>query len=203
MASLIAADTPVLGPEQVLARLLPKTAAGPDGCIIWTAATNQGYGAIHVGRANRRAYRVAYELMVGPVPAGLQLDHLCHTRDTSCTGGPECLHRRCVNPHHLQPVTGGENARRSPNTPVGRNIRRASCVNGHAFNEVNTYIRPDTGGRVCRRCRTDRMIAAYAAARAVRPPSGPSCDHRSRAGNLCSRRPGHLGKHQSRPGGGS
>lgn len=201
LVSLIAADTPILDPERVLARLLPKTAAGPGGCVIWTAATNNGYGAIHVGRSNRRAYRAAYELMVGPVPAGLQLDHVCHGRDTSCPGGPECLHRRCVNPHHLEPVTPGENALRSPLTQSGRNMRRTECANGHPFDEANTYIRPDNGGRVCRRCRAARMRVAGAAERAARPTGLSICRHLSRDGNLCARMPGHTGKHQARPGG--
>lgn len=197
---LIAADTPIPNPEGVLARLLPKTAAGPGGCLIWTAATNDGYGAINVKNKNRRAYRVAYELMVGPIPDGLHLDHTCHNRDTSCSGGSTCIHRRCVNPHHLEPVPPGVNALRSQNTLVGRNVRRTTCTHGHPFDEANTHIRPDSGGRVCRRCRADRMRAAGAVKRAARPTDLPVCGYRSQAGNLCARLPGHEGKHQAQPG---
>jgi hypothetical protein len=76
-----------------------------DGCWIWTGATvANGYGVMHVWRDGRntsiRAHRFAYELLVGAIPDGHQLDHLCGVR-------------RCVNPAHLEPVTARENVRRS------------------------------------------------------------------------------------------
>lgn len=71
-----------------------------------------GYGYFALGNAgNMLAHRYAYELVVGPVPAGLDLDHLCHSRDLDCPGGA-CLHRRCVNPAHLEPVSRRENLAR-------------------------------------------------------------------------------------------
>jgi hypothetical protein len=72
----------------------------PLGCWTWTAAMKpEGYGKFYVDGALRQAHRVAYELLVGPIPGGLFLDHLCRNP-------------RCVNVDHLEPVTPGENVRR-------------------------------------------------------------------------------------------
>ena len=74
---------------------------GRGGCWLWTASLNR-YGYPNFGAVNGRpmaGHRYAYERLVGPIPAGLQLDHLCRVR-------------RCVNPAHLEPVTPKENTRR-------------------------------------------------------------------------------------------
>lgn len=88
---------------------------GLDACWEWTGSViYTGYG---MGWPNGReggkvyAHRWAYELFVGQIPEGMQIDHLCHTR-SDCKGGYTCPHRRCVNPDHLQPVTAAENQRR-------------------------------------------------------------------------------------------
>lgn len=86
-------------------------------CWPWRGAVLWGYGHFE----NLKPHRVAYEQLVGPIPAGLTLDHVCHTNDLECEGGAGCLHRRCVNPAHLEPVTLGENVRRG----VDRARRRA------------------------------------------------------------------------------
>ena len=67
-----------------------------DGCWEWVAGTSDGYGQFWVKGSNMSAHRYAYELLIGPVPNGLDLDHLC-------------MCRRCVNPAHLEPVTRAEN----------------------------------------------------------------------------------------------
>mgnify|MGYP007071623989 FL=1 len=59
------------------------------------------------------AHRAAWEVVNGPVPAGLVVDHRCHNADTACPGGPSCPHRRCCNPAHLEPVTHRTNLRRN------------------------------------------------------------------------------------------
>lgn len=74
---------------------------GPDGCWIYTGNLRRGYGRVSAGKGRDFiAHRYAYLELVGPVPEGLTLDHLC--RD-----------RRCVNPAHLEPVTIEENLRRA------------------------------------------------------------------------------------------
>jgi hypothetical protein len=85
-----------------------------DECWPWMAALGgDGYGLL--GRGGGKsvlAHRFSYEFLVGAVPEGLQLDHLCHTADSSCAGGRSCTHRRCVNPAHLEPVTSAVNKAR-------------------------------------------------------------------------------------------
>lgn len=77
-------------------RFWSKVAKGAD-CWRWTGAPNaQGYGAISYGGKRRTAHRVSYEMNVGPIPDGMQIDHACRER-------------LCVNPDHLRIVTDGEN----------------------------------------------------------------------------------------------
>ena len=123
-----------------------------DTCWIWTGARHPSggrWGTGGYGRyAQRMAHRVIYEHVHGPIPEGMQIDHLC--------GVPSC-----VNPDHLEVVTGEENLRRYW-------AAYTHCKNGHEFNEANTYNRP-TGGRSCRACGRDRVrqYLARKAAKAV------------------------------------
>ena len=87
-----------------------------DDCWLCTDALVDGYGRFSVNGRTIAAHRWAYEQLVGPIPPGLQLDHLCHTRDVAkCIRSGECTHRRCVNPDHLEPVTSRENVNRGAN----------------------------------------------------------------------------------------
>lgn len=105
-----------------------NVAPGPDGCWLWIKSCNRdGYGWASFQNHTHEAHRLAYTLVCGPVPEGLVLDHTCHNADTSCAGGRTCIHRRCVNPAHLEPVTPLENLLRSPLTPAGR----VECLLGH------------------------------------------------------------------------
>jgi HNH endonuclease len=128
-------------------RLLAKIGFdGPGGCWLWTSALDYGgYPIIWIGDGvSRRAHRVVYELLVGPIPQGLQLDHLCSVR-------------HCVNPDHLEPVTGAVNVGRSTNTPMARKRAQTHCKRGHPFDLINTRWRRD-GRRCCRAC--DALWAA-------------------------------------------
>lgn len=135
--------------EQRLLAMVDKTGSE---CWLWTGCLGgQGYGWLRVNGRSVPAHRVSYELFVGPVPEGLTLDHTCHNDDESCPGGDACLHRRCVNPAHLEPVTRGENVMR------GRGFSRVNaakthCPKGHRYSATNTYTPPGTNHRKCRRC---------------------------------------------------
>jgi hypothetical protein len=107
-------------------------------CWVWTRSDNgHGYGVMESKDGDRMAHRMSWEILVGPIPEGLTLDHLCRNR-------------RCVNPDHLEPVTRGENVLRGVG-PAAMHARQTQCVNGHAFTEDNIYHW--RGARYCRACR--------------------------------------------------
>jgi len=113
-----------------------------DGCWTWTAATRYGYGVMQAGARGAgllMAHRFAYELLIGPIPHGLTLDHLCRNR-------------ACVNPTHLEPVPLGVNLARGDGIGV-RNARKTHCPAGHPYDDANT-VRNARGWRRCVTCRT-------------------------------------------------
>jgi len=117
------------------------------GCWLWTGSlTGYGYGQFSVNSRPVLAHRFSYELSMGKIPEGLELDHV---------RARGCLHRHCVNPAHLEPVTRRVNQRRG-DSPSGISSRKAECVNGHEFNAENTYITP-SGKRRCRKCHASRQ----------------------------------------------
>lgn len=127
---------------------------GQDACWPWTASTTlEGYGKLSTGGHSGRlvlAHRTAYEIMVGPIPVGLHLDHLCRVPP-------------CCNPGHLEPVTHRENILRGIG-PSALNARKTHCPSGHPYSSDNTYIFPRNGSRQCRICRR-RYHAEYIARR--------------------------------------
>ena len=100
-----------------------------------------GYGRAWFKRKMTLAHRLLYEMMVGPIPDGYHIDHLCKNVT-------------CVNPDHLEPVTPGENARRSAAgmRSGAQKMARTECPHGHPFNETNTYRYSGNNGRQCRSC---------------------------------------------------
>lgn len=127
----------------------------PNGCWEFTGyILPTGYGQL--GR-NVGAHRVAWEVANGrPVPDGLVIDHVCHNADPKCNDNHECLHRRCVNPAHLEAVPSGVNILRGKG--FGRiNAAKTHCDNGHEFTPDNIYFRPDRFGRICRTCRDETL----------------------------------------------
>jgi hypothetical protein len=109
-----------------------------EGCWEWLGAHNpKGYALVKYNGRQTFAHRTVYEVLVGPIPEGLYIDHLC--RNTGC-----------VNPDHLEPVTMRENLLRG-NTHAARFGSRTHCDSGHRFSHENTIIRSD-GSRRCRTC---------------------------------------------------
>jgi len=119
-----------------LERILPRVCVKPSGCWEWTGGVNhRGYGIVKIGGKSYRVHRLFYELTVGPIGEGYELDHTCRNH-------------RCINPDHLEQVTHTENMRR------GYYALKECCPKGHPYNEENTYVRPD-GRRKCRLCARD------------------------------------------------
>ena len=119
-----------------------------ETCWIWTASKDKhGYGQIGMSsrtygtKRPHKAYRVAYELLVGPVPVGLEIDHLC--RNPSC-----------VNPDHLEAVSHKENMRRGRS---GWNTRaKTHCPRGHDYSGPDGRVNKTAGSRYCCVCNRNR-----------------------------------------------
>lgn len=109
-------------------------------CWLWTGQLDRyGYGRFRIYGGSVLAHRWSFEQVLGPIPPGKQLDHLCRVR-------------HCVNPSHLEVVAPEENTRRSwPAT-------KTHCVKGHEFTPENTYLRARSGEgrRDCRTCIRER-----------------------------------------------
>ncbi len=118
-------------------------------CWIWIGAMHtSGYGKVGAGGdggATLLAHRASYELSVGPIPEGHQIDHLCRNR-------------ACVKPQHLEPVPALINMRRM-NAACGIGSAKIECPKGHPYSEENTSHR--NGRRHCKTCARDRARRNY------------------------------------------
>ena len=147
----IAEDSaPGLALRALAERFMRFVEINDDGHWIWTGRGGGPYGQFSVADRNLSAHRVAYELFVGPIPEGLEIDHGCKLT-------------RCVNPEHLEPVTKRENVHRSGN-PAGLNARKTHCQYGHRFSAKNTAT-TKRGTRRCRACARRRAREAWRASR--------------------------------------
>jgi hypothetical protein len=119
-----------------------------DGsCWRWSGAHTRDYATISLKPYHTTVYahRFAYACFVGPIPHGMEIDHVAERG---------CRFRDCVNPAHLEPVTRRANILRSGNQ-AALQVQRIHCPAGHPYDEVNTYVSPK-GKRYCRTCKNDR-----------------------------------------------
>jgi len=124
-------------------RFFAKVSPEPNtGCWLWSGAiSGGGYGQFSIKRKIQYAHRVSYVHFVGPIPSGLEIDHLCRTRS-------------CVNPDHLEPVTRRENTKRGNLFKVlaAQKAAITHCPRGHPYSGDNLYRYPSDGRRGCRAC---------------------------------------------------
>lgn len=132
-------------PEDLLQRILAKTVEGASGCLIYTGALNKGYGTgSYYGDDKKQkmyvTHRVVWEVLRGPIPESMTIDHLC-------------FNRACQNVYHMDLKTRGDNSRAAAhrNPTVIHNRAKTHCPKGHPYDEENTYS-PPSGGRYCRTC---------------------------------------------------
>jgi hypothetical protein len=130
--------------KSVEQRFWEKVIRGKDDeCWEWRGAHDTaGYARFHVDMRRRRegAHRFAYELLIGPIPEGLELDHLCRNKG-------------CINPYHLEPVTRSVNVRRA--LAFNPRKHKTHCPQGHALAGENLYVyigRRKTA-YLCKECR--------------------------------------------------
>ena len=120
-----------------------------NGCWHWDGYVSPyGYGSFlrRTGGETKQhsAHRVSYEYHVGPIPEGLVIDHTCHNNDEHCFEAGNCLHRRCINPDHLEAVTQEVNTLRGKGL-AAQNALKTHCPRGHEYGE---------GTRGCKVCMT-------------------------------------------------
>lgn len=151
-------------------RIAENQASNPDGCWEWHGVRSLGYGHISVmenGRpVKRKVHRVAYKLVVGPIPEGMHLDHLCRNPP-------------CYNPKHLEAVTARTNILRGIGV-APRNAAKTHCKHGHEFTAENIKWQHKNGKnyRTCRACRNASARAAWPGAWERRKARGKTGNRR-------------------------
>lgn len=127
-----------LNVEQILWGRVDRTGV----CWVWTGTlTPEGYGQFTLARQHYFAHRLAYELLVGPIPAGYHIDHICRNPP-------------CVNPDHLEAVLPRENFLRGL-SPVALNAVKTECIHGHPLSGDNLYRYGSS--RYCKVCRREAV----------------------------------------------
>lgn len=139
-------------------RLVCRIDRTPGGCWLWKFPSPRGYGSVVRDGRTRQTHRYAYELLIGPIPEGLVIDHLCRR--------PPCL-----NPLHLEPVTQQVNVQRGKNVaerttaprPPGRNYKTFTCGTQAGF-----FAHQTRGEAPCDPCRLAHNADSAARMRKLR-----------------------------------
>lgn len=117
-----------------------------ESCWNWKRGLRNGYGAPWFkGRKSEYAHRISYELLVGKIPKGMEIDHLCRNR-------------ACCNPSHLEVVSAKENTLRGIGI-TAINSKKTKCINGHLFTLINTYKYKTKDGFIKRYCRVCNRLS--------------------------------------------
>jgi len=142
--SLVSSVSPLLTRRRVnrgqsCMKKAPRIRIDKNNCWrwLWTVAPC-GYAKLSRGGKNYTVSRLVYELLVGKIPHGLCIDHLCRVRD-------------CVNPFHLEAVTNKENVLRGVGL-TSINSKKTHCKRGHKFTKENTKYSNGGKNRACRKC---------------------------------------------------
>lgn len=129
--------------EEFEEAVMSKVDIDEHGCWLWNVAqSSAGYGRFSYKGKMFSAHRVSYELHKGPIPDGLQIDHLCRVK-------------RCINPEHLEAVTPKENTNRGDG-----NFKKTHCPQGHAYTDENTH-KDKNGKRYCKACGSEKAKTKY------------------------------------------
>ena len=129
----------------------------PGECWPWLGTIlNTGYGQFKAGDKRYMAHRYAYEVTLGPIPAGLQIDHV---------RARGCVMTQCVNPAHLEAVTPRENWLRS-DAPTRMNLEKTTCPRGHAYDATRVGPR-GTRYRSCKECERETLRRSRARRKAM------------------------------------
>ena len=130
-------------------RLLAKVDASNSDCWNWTASTTtRGYPQFRLDGKVVKAYRTMYEYFVGPIPDGLDVNHICGNR-------------LCMNYRHMELVSRTETLLRAgvPDMTHKRYAAQTHCKRGHEYTEANTQWQK-IKGVWCRNCKTCRAVRA-------------------------------------------
>jgi hypothetical protein len=150
-----ALGVPIPRDPELAAKVLSRCEVQPNGCWLFQGPRLPpwGYGRLDHQGEKTYAHRLAFRAWYGPVPEGLECDHV---KARGCTS------TACASPLHLEAVQHRVNVLRS-DCPAAVNARKTHCIRGHQFTPENTYRRPDDGSRTCRTC--DRLWQQERAAR--------------------------------------